>query len=132
MSSWTQRSGRHWGARILALALSGTVFLMTALILLLKPLPPPFGLVVAAVAASVAAVGCVFVLPGIGWRAGLWGSAAFLVYFTAVLLAYLLAGRPDWHPALAAVVVAAAACGAAELADRSLERRSGREKRMAQ
>jgi len=108
------------------------LFLMTALLLLLKPLPPPFGLAVAAVAASIAAAGSALVLPGTGWRAGLWGSAAFLLYFATVLLAYILAGRPDWHPALAAVVVTAAACGVAELVDRALERRSGREERVAQ
>lgn len=124
-------NGHRWAARILALALSGMLFLITAGILLLKPLPPPFGLVVAAVATSVAAAGSALVLPGIGWRAGLWGSAAFLVYFAAVLFAYILVGRPDWHPALAAVVVTAAACGAAELTDRSLGSRSGRYERMA-
>jgi peptidoglycan/LPS O-acetylase OafA/YrhL len=117
------RGGRRVLAYLGALCISGLAFLLMAVLLLFKPVPTPLAFVAAAVAASIAAVGCGMVLPGMGWRAGLWASAAFLAYFVVVLCAYALMGRPDWHPVLAAVVVTTVACMIAALVDRRLARR---------
>jgi hypothetical protein len=111
-----------WAARILAICASGVVFLLTALVLMTASLSAVGALMAAAAAASLTAAVFVMVWPATGWRAGLWASAAFLVYFLVAAIAYAVSGRPDWHPAFAAFVVAAAACLSAAFVARLLVR----------
>ena len=105
-----ESSSLGWPARIIAVCVSGIVFLLTALVLLVVSLPGMAALVAAAAAASLTAAVFVLVWPAMKWQAGFWASAAFLVYFVLAAIAYVLSGRPDWHPAFAAFVVATAAC----------------------
>ena len=111
-----------WAARILAICASGTVFLLTALVLMTASLPAVGALMAAAAAASLTAAVFVVVWPATGWRAGVWGSAAFLAYFFVVAIAYAVSGQPNWHPAFAAFLVTAAACLSAAVVARLLAR----------
>lgn len=111
-------SSLGWIARIIGVCVSGIVFLLTTLVLLTVSLPGMAALVAAAAAASLTAAVFVLVWPEMEWRAGFWASAGFLVYFVLAAVAYMISGRPDWHPLLAGFVVTTAACLSAAIVGR--------------
>jgi hypothetical protein len=97
-------------APLLFVSASAAAFLLTAVVLLSTALPGPVGLVLAAFVSSLTAALFAVRDPARGWRWGLWASSVFLAYFAVVTLAYLSAGRPDWHPVFAGVLVLGASC----------------------
>jgi hypothetical protein len=101
--------------RFIALCASATAFLATVVILLLTSFSGAIGLFLASGLSALTAAGLAAARPSGGWRWGLWAGAAFLAYFMVVTLAYLVAGRPDWHPLLAAMVVTGASCATAAI-----------------
>jgi hypothetical protein len=99
--------------RFVALAASAVVFLLTTIFLLLATLPGPLAIVIAASVSSALAVLLTVVKPDLGWRWGIWASAAFLGYFSFVTVVYWWTDRPEWHPVLAGIAVTGGSCLAA-------------------